>query len=134
IKKGKNLFDKSTAIKGHYVNSANGSVMVNDNYYASDFIEIEGNTKYIDTQNLHKAFYDKDKVFISGLATGHEAPFTTPINARFLRTTVFKAEIDSLQLEQNTIRTNYQPSGYYFDKNIYSSSETAVFPNQFIGI
>ena len=134
IKLGKNLFDKSTATKGHYVNNVSGKLSTNANYYASDFIEIEGGTKYIENETLYKAFYDEDKVYISGLSVGHESPFTTPINARFLRITVRKDEIDSWQLEQNTIKTSYQPHGYYFDKNIYSPSESVVFPNQFIGI
>ena len=80
---GRNLFNKYTAITGYYVNSANGQLVASSKYSVSDYIPVKPSTYYSGNNSTHYAWYDANKVYISGNnARLHE---TSPSNAYYLR-------------------------------------------------
>ena len=92
--KSKNLFDKSTITKDKYVSNTDGTILSYTDWFLSDYIEIVQYSKYaiikctttvyVDAQNSYYAFYDANKVFVSGgiLQSGFiEAPET----AKYIR-------------------------------------------------
>jgi hypothetical protein len=122
---GKNLFNKDTVTTGHYVNHANGNISVNVSYDASDYIEIEPDTNYTTNYVYYLAFYDENKIFISGLNNGYTNTFKTPVNAKYLRITITPDLLDALQIEKGTSSTEYQPFGYVINKGLYQIANTA---------
>ena len=99
---GINLYDGAKAIDGVQLNTS-GVEVANTNYFTSDYIEIEPNTKYssymfveMPTSNTNLqyriAWYDENKAFISmGLnysqprLRGARFTGTSPTNAKFVR-------------------------------------------------
>jgi parallel beta-helix repeat protein len=117
---GKNLFDKTLALPNFFVNSNDGSLGATGSYYASDYILVEELSDYV-LQNTKVgfgthtgAFYDKDKVYISGITT---QSFSIPSNAKWARLTILNENIDTAQLEQGTTPTAYEAyKGYFNDE------------------
>lgn len=108
---GKNKFDKSKITAGYYVNYSNGALSVNAGYNVSDYTEISANTVYIVTGGFQMAFYDENKVYVSGLNGGGITPytFTTPSNAVYIRFSITPALTATCQLEQGNVATTYEP-------------------------
>ena len=109
--RGKNLFDKTTSIAESYIDDANGEFKINTylKYYASDYIEVLPNkTIYVTLQNAGNwgAFYDENKVFVSGYRYGEKI---VPSNAKYLRITVIPAYLDTMQVEYGDTPTEYEP-------------------------
>lgn len=104
--KNKNLFDKGTVTPGAYVNYTNGLVSPVSANNASDYIPVTPSTAYYKNKTDQYAFYDINKLFISGAASGNS--FTTPSNAYFMRITVKDADLETTQLELGTAGTAYQ--------------------------
>ncbi len=110
----KNLFNKETITKNHYVNSNDGSLTLESSGYpfcASDFIEIKDDLQYSRSingrQNLDPvAFYDSKKIFISGGRISN--PFTPPTHANYIRVSVPTNSLDLFQLEVGDV-TEYTP-------------------------
>lgn len=87
-----NLFNIATMTAGKAVGYTNGQLADNASYGASDYIEVKPNTQYIKSGTYQLAFYDKDKVYISGLNNAHVNPFTTPPNTYFVRLTILTTD------------------------------------------
>ena len=109
--RGKNLFDKTTSIAESYIDDANGEFKISTylKYYSSDYIEVLPNkTIYVTLQNAGNwgAFYDENKVFISGYRYGKKI---VPSNAKYLRITVIPAYLDTMQVEYSDTPTEYEP-------------------------
>ncbi|MGH0588857.1 hypothetical protein ACQVQY_22720 [Bacillus mycoides] len=116
----KNLFDKSTVIRGKYVAHNSGFVADSPDgtHCASDYIEILPNTSYrISGTGEQGAFYDIDKKYISGF-TNSSVISVWPNNAYYIRLTVKNNQLGSTQLEKGTSITPYEPFGGIFDANI----------------
>src|SRR5699024_5017795 len=65
VETSQNVFDKRKAAIGHYVNPTTGVLSVNANYYYSNYINVQGETKVTkSTANNLYAFYDSNKQFI----------------------------------------------------------------------
>ena len=62
-----NIFDKSGAVSGKYVNCVNGNYRDNAGYYATGFVSITPGEKYTLTSFDQLAFYDSNKTYIGGL-------------------------------------------------------------------
>lgn len=77
-----NYFDKSTAIDGQYVEATNGAISSNPSYWRSGYIEIEPETSYKISGTNRVAFYDENKVYITGY--NEESTFTSPENAKYI--------------------------------------------------
>jgi hypothetical protein len=67
---GKNLFDKTKVVNGYVSNT--GAVVVMEPYRASEFIPVLPSTNYFlsNSGNDYRAYYDINKVYISGVFTG----------------------------------------------------------------
>ena len=107
---GKNLFDKNAAVSGFYVNHLNGTLVASANYWVSEYILIAPATTYTINKRYWLAFYDADKVFISGVAgaAGAVGTILTPVNAVYVRISVFKTLLSTTQLELGASETAYE--------------------------
>lgn len=107
--KSKNLFNKENVTIGYYVNYTNGQLMANENYVASEYIDIEGKTKITRTKATQLAFSDKNKTYISG--NNSNKTLAVPSNAKYVIVSVPKTDLDIYQVEEGDIETSYQPFG-----------------------
>lgn len=128
IRNGKNLFNKNTALKDKGIVYTNGNLWNKVGAYASDFIEIVGGKTYVlsgTTEQL--AFYNSDKVYISGLADGlalKDNP--VPSNAKFVRIMVANAtQLEITQLELGSVATRFEPYTNIVDESIVNANTKA---------
>ncbi len=103
---GKNLIDKNNLIAGKFINYLTGLEEVDVRYSCTDFIEIIPSTSYVCNGGKQGAFYDVNRVYISGFPSG--LSITTPLNAKYIRVSMFTSEISTEQLEKGTISTTYE--------------------------
>ena len=122
---GKNLFDKSATNTsngyeaGKYINGNTGSVVADADCNISEYIQVEPNTTYtiygVSGSNVGVGYYDATKTYLSGdryaitWGTVGAKTFTTPSNAKYIRVSIIKANIDITQLEQGSSATPYVP-------------------------
>ncbi|PFJ07569.1 hypothetical protein COI88_01955 [Bacillus cereus] len=105
----KNLIDKTRLKSGYYIGAGTGNENPNPSYSASDFILIKPNTSYTLTLADQFAFYDKNKIYISGISgVAAIKTFVSPSNAFYSRTTVLKGNEDKIQLEEGGYATTYE--------------------------
>lgn len=106
-----NMFDKTTAIAGKYIESSSGTIANNTAYYASDFIPVEKDKKYTVSNCRTMAFYDVSKNYISGEngnATQSKT-VTSPMDG-YARFSVAKASIDTYMIVQGeSLPATYTP-------------------------
>lgn len=126
--KSKNLFDKATVTTGKYINYLNGALEPLVNYNASDFIPIGENLSGIRVQNSHMAFYDANKIYISGMAAA--TTFTTPTNCAYMRISVHDTLLDTEQVELGSVNTIYEPYGEKVPINALPSKISALIDNK----
>lgn len=132
---GKQIFNKANAKSG-VVALANGNITASVNWVNTDFIDILGSTTYTgkgfnvsasSTGTALFAFYDVNKVFISGVAsTGAVTQTaTSPATARFMKlslanvtnvgvTPTNNAVVNSFMLVQGTTVGGYEAYNTYF--------------------
>ena len=124
-----NLFDKSAILDGFYVDYTSGRVNHNEAFVASDYIKVDGVTEYQITadNNQQLAFYDENKVYISGLPT--TAPtnkFITPSNAKYIRLTIHKTLRDRFMLTKSEdFGEEYIPYDFKALKNVRVESSNS---------
>jgi hypothetical protein len=110
---GKNLFDKAKITPGKYVDGTNGMVQPLAGYNSSDFIPVLPSTNYYlsNSGNGYRAYYDANKIYISGTNIGstNGILYATPANAYFIRITCIDAKLNTTQLESGTVATVYEP-------------------------
>ncbi|MGL5190910.1 MAG: BppU family phage baseplate upper protein [Cetobacterium sp.] len=114
-----NLFDKTKATDGKYINSANGQLANNASYVASDFIQVEPNQVVTFSTAYFKAFYDKDKNYVVGDYNGNNQIYTctVPSNAYFVRNTFKLSDKDKAMIViGDTLPTEYISYGYKIDE------------------
>ena len=109
-----NIHNKETDIDGKVVQYGNGLLTDISGYKASEYIEIQGDKKYYNDNALTCAFYDKDKVYISGLNAGFTNPYTTPSNAKYVRHT-YQSNKDGVLCEGESL---IKPTAYYLENII----------------
>ena len=115
---GKNLFDKEAITdSGKYL--MNNGLMTGSLAFAiSDYIPIQPNTSYVSSgfasgsgSNPSRCYYDENKTFISG--TKHSAAeaiiHTSPAGAYYMRESVKVADLNTIQIEQGSTATDYEP-------------------------
>jgi len=117
LKRSLNLFNLNTITVDSIVSNSNGGVGSFAGYNASDFIPISPNTLYITSNTLQMAFYDSTKTYISGLAGGRTATFTTPSNAYYVRLSFYGSVANSMMSVGGTLPTSYVPHYFYLDKS-----------------
>jgi len=93
-----NVIKDFTSYVGYHLNTIGGSMQANANFTSSEFIEIDGNSKYtfgrknkeyggyetITAQEI--CYYDEDKTFVS--AETSKTTITSPLTAKYLRFSV----------------------------------------------
>jgi hypothetical protein len=110
----KNMFDKNNIISGIRLGST-GETVNDANYFSSDFIPVKPNTTYTLSRNSSSdtltvyCEYNSSKTFISrsSFITTTTRTFTTGSTTYFLKLSVGKINIDSLQLEEGSTATAY---------------------------
>lgn len=82
--------DDASVADNFFVNSSNGNLQANTDYWASGFIPVvAGQTYYIAPKN-YMAWYNANRVFISGSANTDTNPVqTAPVGAAFLRISLY---------------------------------------------
>jgi len=123
---GKNLFDKATVTLDRIISPTMGVEQTVAGYFASDYIEVLPSTTYTRSHEFHMAFYDANKVFISGINASEDIfTFTTPINALFVRSSNQMTDIDIYQIELGSSKTNYEDYKRYIAKE-YVEKQTIL--------
>jgi hypothetical protein len=113
-KKNKNLFNKTTRTVGKYVASTDGLLYSSSLSDSSDYILISANTNYVfsgftDLTGRDCSFYNSSKTFISGVTSIANRSIRTPTNASYIRFTLPKSDVDTIQFELGTVATAYEP-------------------------
>lgn len=123
---GKNMFDPQSAIPNCYIDFQTGILQKVEGFYASDFIRIQPDKQYVKNDTQQLAFYDSERNFVSGL--NNEMSFTAPHTARYVRLTLKKELLWTLQLEIGTDATEYERYGLLNDvsTSIFSKTEVTV--------
>jgi lysophospholipase L1-like esterase len=135
----KNLFNKSKATSGNFVNWNDGSLQANADYWLSEMIEVEPNTTYVQNMDTHFAIYGSDFSFVEGhqKGTGFKT-FTTPPNARYVVTSLNPiSSKETYQLEKGTSSTAYESFSYTMvnasDNTPITITEGAVIESNWAG-
>ncbi|MDH8505853.1 hypothetical protein QIG99_25840, partial [Klebsiella pneumoniae] len=127
---GKNLFDKSAVTTGYYVNNSTGNLIANASYSASDYMPVIAGQNYTQSYSHQTAFYDANKVYISGvLALGTPTTPRTllaPAGAAYVRMTVANTVLDTTQFEKGSESTPYQAYSLYLDPALIDTSSFNV--------
>lgn len=131
FRKGKNLFNKNVSIiTGYYLNDKGSLVSSENSWYQNVFIEVNSKTQYTISSTvgiLRICFYDKDRKFISRVATENTSvTFSTPENCKYVRLSGDNADtqVQSLQLEQGSKATTFQP---YVEPQIFIKNSNGVY-------
>ena len=112
---GKNIFDFSDTFPGYYISSKSGLMLPLAGYCASNFISVVPNTDYrISGTNEQLAFYDANKAYISGVDFAAKVTVTPP-NAFFVRLSIKKEELNSVQVEKGVNSTPYEKYEIYLN-------------------
>ena len=128
----KNLFNKEDIVAGKYVSYINGELFEAEGHNASGFIKINPSTNYCVKFTQQLAFYDVNKIFISGLNLTSETTFITPSNACFVRLTVVTNNLSLEQLEKGTKSTDYEDFQAILDVNTIKDSSISKNKLNFI--
>lgn len=110
---GKNLFDKSTAIKNKYISDITGEMSdrAAGDTTASDYVLV-GGLSYIrvtdTTFTPWMAFYDGNKNFVSGV-NGYKKPIPVPQNAEYARFTISNSVVDTFVVNPGETLLPYEP-------------------------
>lgn len=137
--KTKNLFDKSTVIGNAYINDQTGDIKSDSKYAntnASDWIDISGMSNLYFVQNTVRnwhAFYDENKVYISGI-NGYGSR-VVPTGAKYLRCTVVNECLDTFMVFEGKSEQPYEPFGYKIPiltrgKNLLNFDSLPIFDRQ----
>lgn len=125
-----NLFNIEAIENDKYVNWTNGVVDNNENYCASEFIPIDPETEYIMTSNRMLAYYNKNKEYISGLENGNSPlVIRTPINAKYIRITVPKNNINDFMFKKGTELGEYESYGYLIPPKMFKQEHAKITLN-----
>lgn len=147
--KSKNLFDKNAIIQGKYQNfnqtTTNFNISDNANYCISGFIKIKPQANYIFSKQGGAAsheggvFYDKNKKpIVTESISGGVSSITSPENAYYMVLNFFKTKIntiiDTIQIEEGTTVTEYEPFYEYYpvtirNYNYKCGTDNTILPN-----
>ncbi|MDN6751260.1 MAG: hypothetical protein L0L95_13535, partial [Staphylococcus equorum] len=103
INRSNNLIDKNKISTG-YAFSSDGSITENSRHAISDYVPIIPNQTYTVSSNSSRVnFYDEKKEYIGQFfSSDFTATFTTPPNARYLRTNITISRYEDAMLNEGT--------------------------------
>ncbi|MCD8905875.1 BppU family phage baseplate upper protein [Staphylococcus chromogenes] len=121
ITTGKNIFNPYSLLENKLISYTTGLISDNNFYITSDFLPVQSSTQYTQSNSDVIVFYDNNKQFISGLSRvtpTQGRTFTTPENAKFIRTSTIKEGVDAYsyktyQIEKGVNATPYESFKYY---------------------
>lgn len=111
-----NLFDKSAITNDNYIDPDTGELRAGTGFFASDYIDISQYNQVICSFTHIVAFYDQDKVYISGQGLNtlfNDASISRPATAKYMRFSSYLTYLDYAQIGDNVSRTNYIPFGKF---------------------
>ena len=114
IIRGKNLFDKDKITTGKFLYD-NGGVALNDDYFISDYIQIEGGEQYyiqaLSTNGANNVFYDLNKNAVDKSYSNHvdNGGFTAPKSAAYIRLSGETKTVNNLCFSKGTQEIPYEP-------------------------
>ena len=123
----RNLFNKDTVTAGKFI-AGNGVIADNASYVLSDYIPIDPDTGYTADELQYSAFFNENKVFISGNGAGSLQTKRSPVNAGFIRVSVPQSMLDVYQIEKGTVKTSYEP--YSFEIKYLKNKSEALSLSQ----
>lgn len=130
FKLGKNLFNPndSDVALGYYVYYGSGELSANSIYNATGYIPVVGGQNYTTSYKHQIAWYDSNKVYISGSNSSDEnTTQLAPTNAAYCRCTVAETLWSVFQFELGTSQTLYEAYGLKVDSNYIPSD--SFFPS-----
>ncbi|YP_010660045.1 SGNH/GDSL hydrolase family protein [Pseudoalteromonas phage HS6] len=112
---GKNLFDKSKAISGFI--ATNGTYYESGTYSVSEFIPVTVGESYYgsagsDGMRFITAYDENQQAIQSAGVDSLSFLYVVPAGISFIRVTCNTQTINEFQLEQNSVKTSYEPFGY----------------------
>lgn len=118
----KNLFNKASdnLEDGYTMSRFTGVLSVSATNNVSEFIPVLPSTDYSVSEGNTTVFFDENKVYISGHATGITT-YTTPANCKFIRIVVRDAIIDTFIVVQSSTVPNL-----YQEYEIYAPQDGAI--------
>ena len=122
-KMSKNLFNKNSVVVGKFIQWNTGNLGDNPLFLASDFIKVKAGEKITINKKEQMAFYDENKVYVSGDNTP-TSPFTItiPDNVSYIRISVHKANLNDTQVEVGDKVTFYEEYGNKLQDNFVLST------------
>ena len=144
----RNLANPADFVEGEYVNQTNGNFSTSSSYSRTGYIPVVGGLTYclatyenLNGSGLRYAFYDADKVFISGAYPNHFADIgyllTAPTNARYIALSITKVQMPVMVARSNT-KIDFVPYGITdklkLDASPIIPSNKADFMNNIINL
>jgi len=125
---GKNFFDKTLVISGHYINSTTGELTPNDGFNASAAMIIPTNTQITIKYGLQLAYFDVDDNYISGADGSGSNPWTfiTPSNFAYMRLSSANAALETQQVELGALSTTYETACITFDGSMLKKDSISI--------
>lgn len=114
IIRGKNLFNKDKITTGKFLYDT-GDVALNNDYFISDYIQIEGGEQYyiqaLSTSGANNVFYDLNKNALDKSYSNHvdNGGFTTPKSAAYIRLSGETTTVNNLCFSKGTQEIPYEP-------------------------
>lgn len=115
----KNLFDKTNILADVYIQEWDGMTGASSTWNTSDYIEVLPNSSYCSTSRGACAWYDSNKIFISGSANTGGNLFTSPANAKYFRVGVPDSSLNTFMFVKGSVLpTNYVPYQFTLASNV----------------
>jgi hypothetical protein len=110
---GRNLFNVSASdnVLDYYVSNTTGELVYNVVYNATGFLPVLPGQTYTASYSHIRAFYNANKVFVSGTDSGNPATFTVPAGCYWMKFTVYKNVWANFQVVQGTVLGTFVPWG-----------------------
>ena len=124
-----NRFDKSTITSGCYLATSDGTLVNEDSFFASDYIDVS-DLENIKCSYTHiVCFYDVQKVFISGQSfntNNEDNSIQRPENAVYMRFSNYLTKLNDSQIGKDVSRSNYSPYGKYTLPDLIESENIII--------
>lgn len=137
---GKNLFNPNDpdVDLSFFVVYTTGALAASGTYNATGFIPVQEGVQYTRNYSHQMAFYDANKVYVSGLPANAPATtatqFTVPAGVSFARLSVAKTIYSTFQVELGATPTFYTPYKRVIKESALSSLSGVEIPDESISI
>lgn len=122
-----NIADVSEYVEGYYISSVNGTLTVSASYHSTGFIDVSEFDYVMRTQNEQMAFYDVDKVFVSGSAVSATTPIARPVNAKYARFSINNVGLSTFSVNSGQTLKAFTP--YTYKNMLQNTSSDTIETN-----